>query len=228
MNHPSGSTFRTTTDPRTAADFRTDTDLRTGHRSGTRHRAGAGGVWPELPELPELVAAECAAEAAASGEDPEELQQAVWLRWLESGGGGADGGARAAGRPAQSGPAVTSVPSVQAVPSARWVRGAVRAESRRARRRRNREAPLPEAGFAEEPSAEAVVLAAERWRLLAEAVAGLPGPCPEVLRTLFSGRDLTYAEAAGELGMSQGSLGPVRSRCLGCLRTMLAASDCGT
>ncbi|OEV12626.1 hypothetical protein AN218_07395 [Streptomyces nanshensis] len=180
-----------------------------------------------MPELPELMAAECAAEAAASGEDPEELQQAVWLRWLES-SPGTDSEARAAGRPAQSVPAVTSVPSVQAVPSARWVRSAVRAESRRARRRRNREAPLPEAGFAQEPSAEAVVLAAERWRLLAEAVAGLPGPCPEVLRTLFSGRDLTYAEAAGELGMSQGSLGPVRSRCLGCLRTMLAASDCGT
>lgn len=156
----------------------------------------------------ELLAAECAAEAAAAGEDPEELRQAVWLRWLESAG--------AADAASGSGP------------SSRWVRRAVRAEARRARRRGSREAPLPRGGLAGRPGADATVLAAEQRLLLAEAVARLPAPCPDVMRTLFSGRDLTYAEAAGELGMSQGSLGPVRSRCLGCLRRMLAASDCGT
>lgn len=163
--------------------------------------------------LRRLVAAECAAEAPATGEDPEELQQAVWLRWLE------------AGRPAA--PAGSGAHTV-AVPSVRWLRGAVRAEARRARRRVRRELPLPDGALVDTPGADTTVLAAERRHLLAAAVARLPGPCPEVMRAMFSGRDLTYPEIAGELGMSQGSLGPIRSRCLGCLRTMLAASDCGT
>ena len=38
---------------------------------------------------------------------------------------------------------------------------------------------------------------------------------------MLSPRDLTYREIAGELGISQGSLGPERSRCLGCLRRLL-------
>ncbi|QPP11098.1 sigma-70 family RNA polymerase sigma factor [Streptomyces bathyalis] len=166
-----------------------------------------------------LVAAECAAEAPAAAEDPEELQQAVWLRWLESGRQAA---------PAGLGTRAGVGGHADALPSARWLRGAVRAEARRARRRVRREIPLPDGVLADTPGADITVLAAEQRHLLAEAVARLPGPCPEVMRALFSGRDLTYPEIAGELGMSQGSLGPVRSRCLGCLRTMLAASDCGT
>ncbi|MEU0811948.1 sigma-70 family RNA polymerase sigma factor, partial [Streptomyces sp. NPDC005970] len=49
------------------------------------------------------------------------------------------------------------------------------------------------------------------------------GVGPLLLGALLSRSDLTYREIAGELGMSQGSLGPVRSRCLGCLRRMLTA-----
>ncbi|EFL21927.1 putative RNA polymerase ECF-subfamily sigma factor [Streptomyces himastatinicus ATCC 53653] len=52
---------------------------------------------------------------------------------------------------------------------------------------------------------------------------GLPGRCPRLLGTMLSRPELTYREIAGELGISQGSLGPVRSRCLGCLRRMLTA-----
>lgn len=185
--------------------------------------AGAADGAPEPPlpsgRLRRLVAAECAAEAPAAGEDPHDLQQAVWLRWLEA----AESGRGAAAGSGRDG----------AAPSARWVRRAVRAEARRARRRARREVPLEEARLETRPggagaSAEAAVLAAEERRALAQAVARLPGPCPPLLLALFYGRDLTYPEIAGELGMSQGSLGPVRSRCLGCLRTMLAPSDCGT
>ncbi|SCK43377.1 sigma-70 family RNA polymerase sigma factor [Streptomyces sp. WMMB 322] len=191
-----------------------DTGARAG--GGPPEPSSAAGSPPD--PLHRLVAAECAAEAPAAGEDPEELQQAVWLRWLEAG--------RPAGTAASGGAAGTGArPAVQ--PSARWLRGAVRAEARRARRRVRREIPLPDGGLADSAGADAPVLAAEQRRLLAAAVARLPGPCPEVMRALFSGRDLTYPEIAGELGISQGSLGPVRSRCLGCLRTMLAASDCG-
>ncbi|RBL85415.1 sigma-70 family RNA polymerase sigma factor, partial [Streptomyces cavourensis] len=44
-----------------------------------------------------------------------------------------------------------------------------------------------------------------------------------LLEAMLSPADPTYREIAGELGISQGSLGPIRSRCLGCLRRMLAA-----
>ncbi len=166
----------------------------------------------ELPSpLRRLVAAECAAEAPAAGVEAEDLQQAVWLRWLER--------SRSCGG---------------TVPSTGWLRSAVRAEARRARRRTRREVPLPAdviEGRHEGPEAprpaEAAVLAEEHRRVLSEAVAKLPGRCPALMRVLLSRQDLTYAEMARELGMSQGSLGPVRSRCLGCLRTMLKASDCG-
>ncbi|MFB6564941.1 sigma-70 family RNA polymerase sigma factor, partial [Streptomyces sp. NPDC056400] len=70
---------------------------------------------------------------------------------------------------------------------------------------------------------EDALLNGEENRALRSAVARLPGRCPELMKALLSPRDLTYREIAGELGISQGSLGPVRSRCLGCLRRMLAA-----
>ncbi|MEH6378635.1 sigma-70 family RNA polymerase sigma factor, partial [Streptomyces sp. KLMMK] len=63
----------------------------------------------------------------------------------------------------------------------------------------------------------------EEGRALRAAVRRLPGRCPRLLAALLSRKDPTYREIAGELGMSQGSLGPVRSRCLGCLRRMLTA-----
>ncbi|MFD9072393.1 sigma-70 family RNA polymerase sigma factor, partial [Streptomyces lasiicapitis] len=62
----------------------------------------------------------------------------------------------------------------------------------------------------------------DRHRVLYAAVRKLPGRCPRLVAALLSPKDLTYREIAGELGMSQGSLGPERSRCLGCLRRMLA------
>jgi RNA polymerase sigma factor (sigma-70 family) len=167
-----------------------------------------------LPPLPlrRLVAAECAAEAAAAGEEAEELQQAVWLRWFE-----------AAARARASGKAYGGVPGVS---SARWLRAAVRAEARRARRRRHRETTLPYGGPIGAPAAESTVLAAEQRTLLDAALSRLPGRCPSLMRAMFSGRDLTYPEIADELGMSQGSMGPVRSRCLACLRRMLRLTDC--
>ncbi|MDG4862648.1 hypothetical protein P8605_31380, partial [Streptomyces sp. T-3] len=68
-----------------------------------------------------------------------------------------------------------------------------------------------------------LALRAERRRAVRAAVRRLPGRCPRLMAALLSPEDLTYREIAGELGISQGSLGPERSRCLGCLRRMLAA-----
>jgi len=148
-----------------------------------------------------LLTAEARAEACASGAEPDDLEQAVWLRLLEH--------LDADGPPAD--------------PHA-WLRRAVRAESRRSRRTARHERP-----YEREPAAdtdrhdpEGLALAAARRRDLRDAVRRLPGRCPRLLEALLSPLDPTYREIAGELGISQGSLGPERSRCLGCLRRLLA------
>ncbi|MFV2121175.1 sigma-70 family RNA polymerase sigma factor, partial [Streptomyces sp. Act-28] len=64
---------------------------------------------------------------------------------------------------------------------------------------------------------------AERRRALHAAVRRTPARCQRLLSAMLSPNDFTYREIAGKLGISQGSLGPMRSRCLGCLRRMLAA-----
>ncbi|MGF1344679.1 sigma-70 family RNA polymerase sigma factor [Streptomyces flavovirens] len=148
-----------------------------------------------------LVRAETAAEAPAAGIEAADLEQSVWLRLLERQAGH--------GQPADP---------------ARWVRAAVRAEARSARRRALRERScrgddLPgDSGGRPERIAES----ADERRALRAAVERLPGKCPRLLGAILADHDPTYREIAGELGISQGSLGPMRSRCLGCLRRMLA------
>ncbi|MET9592259.1 sigma-70 family RNA polymerase sigma factor [Streptomyces sp. NPDC006516] len=149
-----------------------------------------------------LVRAEAGAEAHAAGVEAADLEQAVWVRLLE--------------RP--TGPGLPADP-------ARRVRAAVRAEVRTARRRARRESSY--AG-GESPGdwagcPERLALGAAERRALRTAVNRLPGRCPRLLEAMLAPHDPTYREIAGELGMSQGSLGPMRSRCLGCLRRMLAA-----
>ncbi|MFK0111344.1 RNA polymerase sigma factor [Streptomyces sp. NPDC091217] len=146
-----------------------------------------------------LLAAEASAEAHASGGDPGDLEQTVWLRLLE--------------RLETHGPPRAP---------ADWLRRAVRAESRRTRRRTRRERPYDtDPADHTTPTPEQVALATARRRALRDTVARLPGRCPRLLQALLSPKDLTYREIARELGISQGSLGPERSRCLGCLRRLL-------
>ncbi|UGY90437.1 RNA polymerase sigma factor [Streptomyces gobiensis] len=159
----------------------------------------------QFPEyLRPLLAAECAAEAHAAGAEAEDLEQSVWLRWLER--------VHAEGPPPRPGA---------------WLRATVRAEARSIGHRTSREVTYDPAAAepagGPEHSAERRFLDGERGRVVRGAVARLPGRCPRVLAALLSPRDLTYQEIAGELGISQGSLGPLRSRCLGCLRRMLLA-----
>ncbi len=148
-----------------------------------------------------LLAAEAAAEAYGGGTEPGDLEQAVWLRLLE--------------RLHRDGP--PDDPQL-------WLRRAVRAEARRVRRTARRETALTrEPADAGRHDPERLALAAARRRALRDAVRRLPGRCPSLLAALLSPHDPTYREIAGELGISQGSLGPERSRCLGCLRRLLAA-----
>ncbi|CAM5576864.1 Sigma-70 family RNA polymerase sigma factor OS=Streptomyces alboniger OX=132473 GN=CP975_05960 PE=3 SV=1 [Streptomyces alboniger] len=153
-----------------------------------------------LTTLRPLLTAEASAEAHATGTEPGDLEQAVWLRLLE--------------RLDVQGPPLDPHD---------WLRRAVRSESRRARRTHRLEGPY-EAEPADdgEVAPDQLALAAARRRALHDAVRRLPGRCPRLMEALLSPRDLTYREIAGELGISQGSLGPERSRCLGCLRRLLA------
>ncbi|MEU0075747.1 sigma-70 family RNA polymerase sigma factor [Streptomyces sp. NPDC006332] len=152
-----------------------------------------------LTTLRPLLTAEASAEAHATGTEPGDLEQAVWLRLLE--------------RLDTQGPPLD--------PHG-WLRRAVRSESRRTRRTHRLEGR-----YGAEPADDGAVtpeqlaLAAARRRALYDAVRRLPGRCPSLMEALLSPRDLTYREIAGELGISQGSLGPERSRCLGCLRRLL-------
>ncbi|MFD5329003.1 sigma-70 family RNA polymerase sigma factor [Streptomyces sp. NPDC127092] len=154
-----------------------------------------------LATLTPLLAAESRAEAPAAGVEAGDLEQAVWLRLLER--------LQEEGAPEHP---------------ADWLRRAVRTEARRARRARLRERP-----YHDEPaheagrSPESHALVAERRRALRAAVRRTPGHCPRLLTAMLHPGDPTYREIAGALGISQGSLGPMRSRCLGCLRRMLAA-----
>ncbi|MFF4357921.1 sigma-70 family RNA polymerase sigma factor [Streptomyces sp. NPDC001604] len=147
-----------------------------------------------------LLTAEASAEAHASGAEPGDLEQAVWLRLLEH--------LQADGPP----------PDPE-----RWLRSAVRSEVRRTRRTSRHERPYDiEPADDVERDPEQLALAAARGRALRDAVRRLPGRCPSLMEALLSPKDLTYREIAGELGISQGSLGPERSRCLGCLRRLLS------
>ncbi|MEV1050460.1 sigma-70 family RNA polymerase sigma factor [Streptomyces sp. NPDC049887] len=161
-------------------------------------RSGAAGAL--VRDLRPLVAAEASAEADGAALDSGDLEQSVWVRLLE--------------RLDTEGPPPDA---------AGWVAGAVREEASRARHHALREGPYqdePATGPAACP--ERAALVAERRRTLRAAVARAPGQCRRLLTAMLAPEDPTYREIAGELGISQGSLGPMRSRCLGCLRRMLA------
>ncbi|MFD5452487.1 sigma-70 family RNA polymerase sigma factor [Streptomyces sp. NPDC003470] len=152
-----------------------------------------------VTSLRPLLTAEASAEAHATGAEPGDLEQAVWLRLLER--------LEADGPPPDP---------------HRWLRSAVRTEARRTRRTARTERPYEgEPADAAERRPEQLALTAARHHALREAVRRLPGRCPRLMEALLSPRDLTYREIARELGISQGSLGPERSRCLGCLRRLL-------
>ncbi|MEU6702849.1 sigma-70 family RNA polymerase sigma factor [Streptomyces wuyuanensis] len=176
------------------------------HAAGTRTAPAAPGAVPPgtagalVRDLRPLVAAEASAEAHGDALDSGDLEQSVWVRLLERLG--------------------TEGPPPDA---AGWVAGAVREEARRARHRAQCERPYP-AEPAAGPAAcpERAALVAERRRTLRAAVARAPVHCRRLLTAMLAPEDPTYREIAGELGISQGSLGPMRSRCLGCLRRMLA------
>jgi DNA-directed RNA polymerase specialized sigma24 family protein len=151
----------------------------------------------------ELLAAEAAAYALpGTGIEAADLEQGVWLRLIERG-------------------------TPPAEPLA-WTRSAVRAEALASDVRRRCERPYADQDAGPPPRTphrtgdiEDQVIAADGRRAILAAARALPGRCPQLVHALLSGSDPTYRQIARELGISQGSLGPLRSRCLGCLRSVL-------
>ncbi|RSM70930.1 sigma-70 family RNA polymerase sigma factor [Amycolatopsis sp. WAC 01375] len=86
------------------------------------------------------------------------------------------------------------------------------------RNRREIPRPLPDA----ETTPESEVIRAERDRALWMAVDRLPDSHRRLIRLLAHRPELSYAQIAGELGISPASVGRVRRRCLDRLRRMLA------
>jgi RNA polymerase sigma factor (sigma-70 family) len=72
-------------------------------------------------------------------------------------------------------------------------------------------------------AAEDVMVRLEEQDLVRRAVESLDGRCRMLLELMFySEEPLTYGEIAARLGMAEGSIGPVRGRCLERLRNQLA------
>ena len=62
--------------------------------------------------------------------------------------------------------------------------------------------------------AEQELLAAERRAALREAFTGLPPHCQRLLALLLQDPPVSYTEISARLGISVGSIGPIRGRCL--------------
>ena len=94
------------------------------------------------------------------------------------------------------------------------------------KRRRLREPELPESGLDHLRSQEMLFPEwkerAERAQLVRDTVAGLPERCRQIVQMLFyQDPPLPYAEVARRLGLAEGSIGFMRGRCLGKLRSRL-------
>jgi RNA polymerase sigma factor (sigma-70 family) len=117
-----------------------------------------------------------------------------------------------------------------------WLATTARHEALRAVRAGQRTSPVGEFdvldGAVDHDSPESALLAAEdaadtadRARRLWTAFQRLPDRCRELLRVLMATPPPSYAEVSAALGMSVGSIGPTRARCLGQLRSALAGAD---
>lgn len=171
--------------------------------SGAGVPAALAAAWQLPAGYAPLLAAEAAAYALpGSGIEAADLEQAVWVRLLERDGPPAD--------------------------PVGWTRAAVRAEALAFDVRRHCEGPYADQDAGPPPRSphragdiEDRVIAADALRAVLAAVRTLPGRCPQLMHALMSSSDPTYQEISRELGISQGSLGPLRSRCAGCLRSIL-------
>ena len=139
--------------------------------------------------------------AAAHGLDPEDLEQQVWLR-------------AAAEAPVSHPGARLRALTIQEFRAATAeAEGLSRAREAAERQRGS--------ASADATCPERRALAAEQARELRAAIARLPSRCPGLMAALLESPPLSYRELSEDLSMPRGSIGPVRARCLACLRHAL-------
>jgi RNA polymerase sigma factor (sigma-70 family) len=103
-----------------------------------------------------------------------------------------------------------------------WLMTVARRTSWRRRSVRRREV-----SFDDDALDRAVLVVDDQWELAVDvfdAIMGLDEPCRSLIVGLFlDPAQPSYQELAAALGMSIGSIGPLRARCLAKLRVLLAA-----
>lgn len=75
-----------------------------------------------------------------------------------------------------------------------------------------------------EPGIDEGLLAAERAKIVRDAMTHLPSRWQRLMELLMADPPVSYAEISDELGLPVGSIGPTRGRCLARLRVLLEAS----
>lgn len=112
-----------------------------------------------------------------------------------------------------------------------WLATTARRESLRVLRHAGRQFPTEDTALDRvDPVAEpldASLLRDERDAALWRALLTLSARCQQLLRILAADPPPTYEQVSAALGMPIGSIGPTRGRCLGRLRTAMAASPSG-
>jgi RNA polymerase sigma factor (sigma-70 family) len=106
-----------------------------------------------------------------------------------------------------------------------WLTTVARRECLALLARSRREAPTGVADdqlVVEDPGPEAMVLAEETRRAVADAVTELPVKPRALVSALFSTPEPNYAEVSRQMGLPIGSIGPTRQRALRTLRCGLA------
>ena len=116
-----------------------------------------------------------------------------------------------------------------------WLATTARRETWRMRRRERSSQPLAENGGKDDeahevpddaPLPDEILLALEEEHSVRTAIAALDERCRMLLTLLFYRADPpSYAEVALALGISEGSVGPTRARCLQKLLMVLKAAD---
>lgn len=111
-----------------------------------------------------------------------------------------------------------------------WLAVVARNHARDERRYRARTVPVddptaiePEFVSAETP--ETTLLHQEQLADLRGALLRLPAHCRVLIGKLFADPPATYGDLARELHVQRSSVGPIRTRCMRCLRQVLAGSS---
>jgi RNA polymerase sigma factor (sigma-70 family) len=171
------------------------TDLVTGARKGDQQ------AWDALVARYSPLIWSICRRYRLSESDAEDVCQAVWVRLVDQ---------------------LDSLRDAAALPG--WLSTTTRHECSRVGRATCRHATAgPVLDFENIPdqlteAADHGLLLAERHATLHEAVRRLPPGCRRLLALLIADPPVPYAEISGRLGMSIGSIGPSRRRCLDRLR----------